>query len=162
MNQWIQEFHRWWPPIRVAVLHSSGSGIRSMAKKSSTSSDDEQIVDEDENDILPRGRDSSDEDQFEPDRRGLRPNKKKRKVPKRFKASIYSTRTGKRAVALVERFVQLGGILVTTYSGLQAYREVLLKHKWGYVVLDEGHKIRNPDSETTLACKRFKVIRKGR
>ena len=50
-----------------------------------------------------------------------------------------------------------GGVLVTTYSGVQAYRQILLKHRWGYVVLDEGHKIRNPDSETTLACKQFKV-----
>lgn len=50
-----------------------------------------------------------------------------------------------------------GGVLVTTYNGVQAYRQILLKHRWGYVVLDEGHKIRNPDSETTLACKQFKV-----
>ncbi|KAG2223240.1 hypothetical protein INT45_006121, partial [Circinella minor] len=156
MNQWVQEFHRWWPPIRVAVLHSSGSGIRSKVKRSSTSSDEDEQFGE-ENEIVPRGRYSSDEDQFEPDRRGLRPNKKKRKTPRRFKASIYSTKTGKRAVALVERYVQLGGILITTYSGVHAYREVLLKQKWGYVVLDEGHKIRNPDSEATLACKRFKT-----
>lgn len=51
----------------------------------------------------------------------------------------------------------VGGILITTYGGVQTYREVLLKHKWGYVVLDEGHKIRNPDSGTTLACKQFKT-----
>lgn len=27
--------------------------------------------------------------------------------------------------------------------------------EWGYVVLDEGHKIRNPDAHITLACKRL-------
>ncbi|RUP51458.1 hypothetical protein BC936DRAFT_148105 [Jimgerdemannia flammicorona] len=27
MRQWVKEFHRWWPPLRVAILHSSGSGM---------------------------------------------------------------------------------------------------------------------------------------
>ena len=26
MQQWVREFHRFWPPFRVAILHSSGSG----------------------------------------------------------------------------------------------------------------------------------------
>lgn len=25
LHQWVQEFHKWWPPFRVGVLHSSGS-----------------------------------------------------------------------------------------------------------------------------------------
>ena len=25
LHQWVSEFHKWWPPLRVAVLHSSGS-----------------------------------------------------------------------------------------------------------------------------------------
>ena len=25
MHQWVYEFHRWWPPFRVAVLHGTGS-----------------------------------------------------------------------------------------------------------------------------------------
>lgn len=25
MHQWVKEFHKWWPPFRVAVLHGSGS-----------------------------------------------------------------------------------------------------------------------------------------
>ncbi|XP_037074443.1 DNA excision repair protein ERCC-6-like [Pollicipes pollicipes] len=25
LHQWVQEFHTWWPPLRVAVLHESGS-----------------------------------------------------------------------------------------------------------------------------------------
>ncbi|KAK4467419.1 hypothetical protein MN116_009085, partial [Schistosoma mekongi] len=28
LNQWMAEFHSWWPPIRVAILHSTGSGYR--------------------------------------------------------------------------------------------------------------------------------------
>jgi DNA excision repair protein ERCC-6 len=25
IHQWVAEFHKWWPPARVAVLHSSGT-----------------------------------------------------------------------------------------------------------------------------------------
>ena len=27
MNQWVNEFHRWWPPLRCVILHSIGSGM---------------------------------------------------------------------------------------------------------------------------------------
>jgi DNA excision repair protein ERCC-6 len=26
LGQWVREFHRWWPPLRVAVLHRSIAG----------------------------------------------------------------------------------------------------------------------------------------
>lgn len=45
------------------------------------------------------------------------------------------------------------GVIVTTYSGLQNNKDILLKWKWGYVILDEGHKISNPDADITLTCK---------
>ncbi len=25
LQQWVAEFHRWWPPFRVAILHGSGA-----------------------------------------------------------------------------------------------------------------------------------------
>lgn len=45
------------------------------------------------------------------------------------------------------------GVLLTTYDQLRVHRDLLLRVQWGYAVLDEGHKIRNPDSEITLVCK---------
>lgn len=45
------------------------------------------------------------------------------------------------------------GIVLTTYEGLRAHRDLLLPLPWSYVVLDEGHKIRNPDADVTLVCK---------
>ena len=30
--QWVSEFHKWWPPFRVAVLHGSGNYGGSKAK----------------------------------------------------------------------------------------------------------------------------------
>lgn len=32
MQQWVNEFHRWWPPLRVSILHSSGSGMVNVAE----------------------------------------------------------------------------------------------------------------------------------
>lgn len=47
--------------------------------------------------------------------------------------------------------------MITTYEGVRVNRDDLLAHRWEYVILDEGHKIRNPDSDITLSCKKFKV-----
>ncbi|KAI9505091.1 SNF2 family N-terminal domain-containing protein [Coemansia spiralis] len=61
----------------------------------------------------------------------------------------------RRAEELVNRVHMHGHIVIVTYSGLQIYQDVLLGRKWGYAVLDEGHMIRNPDAEATIACKRL-------
>lgn len=29
LHQWVKEFHTWWPPFRVAVLHETGSYTKS-------------------------------------------------------------------------------------------------------------------------------------
>lgn len=50
-----------------------------------------------------------------------------------------------------------GHILITTYEGIRINQEELLKHRWEYIVMDEGHKIRNPDAEITLTVKKFPV-----
>lgn len=38
-------------------------------------------------------------------------------------------------------------VLLTTYEQLRLQRDLLLPVRWGVAVLDEGHKIRNPDAE---------------
>ncbi|KAJ1720370.1 DNA repair protein rhp26 [Coemansia erecta] len=81
-------------------------------------------------------------------------NKKKKRV-KRAGMSQASKESMRRAHALIEHVFQHGHIVVVTYSGLQIYRDLLLSRRWGYAVLDEGHMIRNPDAEATLACKRL-------
>ncbi|GAB1600830.1 SWI/SNF-related matrix-associated actin-dependent regulator of chromatin subfamily A member 5-like isoform X1 [Argonauta hians] len=45
------------------------------------------------------------------------------------------------------------GVIVTSYNNLVSHQDCILKHKWHYIILDEGHKIRNPDAQATLACK---------
>lgn len=58
---------------------------------------------------------------------------------------------------IVDRVVSKGHVLITTYVGLRIYSKYILPHQWGYAVLDEGHKIRNPNSHITLTCKQLKT-----
>ncbi|XP_076339580.1 LOW QUALITY PROTEIN: DNA excision repair protein ERCC-6-like [Tachypleus tridentatus] len=90
MHQWVKEFHKWWPPFRVAILHDSGSY---------------------------RGTKES----------------------------------------LVRNLNKSNGILITSYNGLAMHQTLLLKYEWHYIILDEGHRIRNPDAQATLACKQFRT-----
>ncbi|XP_077553799.1 DNA excision repair protein ERCC-6-like isoform X2 [Haemaphysalis longicornis] len=89
LHQWVREFHRWCPPLRVAVLHESGSFA------------------------------------------------------------------GKNRESLVQQMVKDRGVLVTSYACVA--KQALHKHDWHYIILDEGHKIRNPDAQVTLACKQFRT-----
>lgn len=43
LKQWANEFHLWWPPLRVSILHSSGSGMLNIQQE------------EDDDDLLEKG-----------------------------------------------------------------------------------------------------------
>jgi len=49
------------------------------------------------------------------------------------------------------------GILITSYEHLKIYAKELLSVDWGYAVLDEGHKIKNPDAGITLMVKEVRL-----
>lgn len=124
MNQWVNEFHRWWPPFRCVILHSIGSGMsRNLIRT------EEQLEAHLE-------AEEGDED---------------------AEISMRSANAQANAKEIVARVLQKGHVLVTTYVGLRIYSKHILPHEWGYAVLDEGHKIRNPNSEISLACKRIKT-----
>ena len=120
MKQWVNEFHTWWPPLRVSILHTSGSGMIDVGKES----------------------------QREEELLSARPGAAQRK----------SLGKGhKSAKKIVDRAVSDGHVLVTTYSGLQSYAELLIPVNWEYAVLDEGHKIRNPNTAITIYCKELRT-----
>ncbi|KIV99772.1 uncharacterized protein PV09_08578 [Verruconis gallopava] len=119
MKQWSNEFHTWWPPLRVSILHSSGSGMMDLRHE-------EELEDE------------LDHRDWNEDR------------PRRGK----NHKTAKR---IVDRVCKDGHVLVTTYSGLQTYSDLLIDVDWGYAVLDEGHKIRNPNTAITIYCKELRT-----
>ncbi len=50
------------------------------------------------------------------------------------------------------------GVLLTTYEHVRAMRDALLSVRWGYAVLDEGHKIRNPDADITICAKQLQTV----
>ncbi len=116
LRQWVNEFHRWWPPLRVSILHSSGSGMMSV-----------------------RGEDRIEEEELSWDKRHRKRG---------------STAAARR---IVDRVVKHGHVLVTTYAGLQTYGDILIPVNWGYAVLDEGHKIRNPNTAITVYCKELRT-----
>ena len=125
MNQWVNEFHRWWPPLRCVILHSIGSGMTKSLIRS-----EEQLEDHLEQETA----DSSNE-----------------------QISMRMANNQVNAKEIVDRVMEKGHVLVTTYVGLRIYSKYILPREWGYVVLDEGHKIRNPNLEISLACKRVKT-----
>ncbi|XP_043518155.1 DNA excision repair protein ERCC-6-like isoform X1 [Frieseomelitta varia] len=47
------------------------------------------------------------------------------------------------------------GVLITSYSGMLIHKDLLLANQWHYVILDEGHKIRNPQAKISKAVKQF-------
>ena len=61
------------------------------------------------------------------------------------------------AKKIVDRVLRDGHVLVTTYSGLQNFAELLIPVNWEYAVLDEGHKIRNPNASITIYCKELRT-----
>ncbi len=119
MKQWVNEFHRWWPALRVSILHTSGSGMLDTRR----------------------------EDRLE------------RELELRSYGDYDNTLTGagKAAKKILEKVKRDGHVLVTTYSGLQTYSEFLIPTEWECAILDEGHKIRNPNTSITIHCKELRT-----
>jgi DNA excision repair protein ERCC-6 len=63
----------------------------------------------------------------------------------------------KAAKRIINRVTDAGHVLVTTYAGLQSYADLLVGVDWGCAILDEGHKIRNPDASITFSCKELRT-----
>lgn len=131
MKQWCTEFHHWWPPFRTVILHSIGAGMAGKKKMSE---------DELEGMIM-----STDPDQFSYD---------DLQNPGKTKAQVESDNLMQ---SLIDKVTKDGHVLITTYVGLRIHADKLLKVNWAYGVLDEGHKIRNPDSDISLTCKKLKT-----
>lgn len=127
LRQWCNEFHKWWPPLRTVILHSIGSGMDNSTSVSKKEEDLDKMFEEDD---------------FDDDEVTMSAN---------------AVKSHARAKKVVNTVVTKGHVLITTYVGLRIYAKELLSQKWGYAVLDEGHKIRNPDSAISLTCKQLKT-----
>lgn len=58
---------------------------------------------------------------------------------------------------LIPEIAACHGILITSYSAVRNLQDILQRYDWHYVILDEGHKIRNPNAGVTVACKQFRT-----
>ena len=140
MKQWVQECHEWWSPLRVAVLHATGSGMNQYSSSASRKYNEAE-------DYL-----SSDSDHHPTSTNSRREYKSIPHV-KRFVDHIVE----KGKCFFIDTAYDTGHVIVTTYEGLRVYRADLLPVKWSYAVLDEGHKIRNPDADITITAKQLKT-----
>jgi DNA excision repair protein ERCC-6 len=62
---------------------------------------------------------------------------------------------------VVKSAMERGDVLVTTYESLRiggGAGAALLSSRWGYAVLDEGHRIRNPEAAVTVAAKQLQTV----
>ena len=91
LGQWLAELHRWWPWLRVSILHEMG------------------------------------------------------------------TMRGDKRQLIRTMGAASNGVLLTTYAALLIYDKTLLAQNWHLMVLDEGHKIRNPEAKVTVIAKCFRT-----
>ena len=141
LKQWCDEFHRWWPPFRAVILHSIGEGMND--KKKTKGKSKKRGIDDDDD-----FSDFDDLSDFEEEYSEKSNNNVK---------TLTKTKDNKKVRDLVNNIVKNGHVIITTYAGVRIYAQYLLPINWGYVVLDEGHKIRNPDSFITITCKQLKT-----
>eukprot|EP01084_Bolivina_argentea_P180507 311865_1 len=102
--QWMREFHKWSPELRVMLLHDCG-------RHKSTN---KEIID------------------------------------KLYDSCLINIGNNNKYKDYC------GGVIITTYTSLKINDSLLLPIKWGIVILDEGHKIRNPNAAITMICKQLK------
>jgi DNA excision repair protein ERCC-6 len=76
------------------------------------------------------------------------------------RASMFSrgSRSGRSKACGGKLTAGTGAIVVTSYGGLTTHEQMVLRIPWDYCILDEGHKIRNPDAEVTLIAKRIPTV----
>ncbi|KAK4408156.1 protein CHROMATIN REMODELING 8 [Sesamum angolense] len=128
LRQWRREARKWYPGFHVELLHDSAQEIR-IRKKRSRSNDS----DRDSEDSTNSGSEE--------------------------KSSSKNTKNTKRWDSLINRVLRSeSGLLITTYEQLRLQGDKLLDIEWGYAVLDEGHRIRNPNAEVTLVCKQLQTV----
>lgn len=172
MHQWVKEFHTWWPPFRVAVLHETGSftsnkvivcscvldfHIHNLVRKFSTGS------------FFPLGGTRGLFMQhylftFSPlslnHIKGTCPTSML-KLPemvmnwtdKNLRCNVCFFFFSMLQEKLIPEIASCHGILITSYSAVRNMQDTLQRWDWHYVILDEGHKIRNPNAGVTTACK---------
>ena len=128
LGHWVREFHAWYPAMRVVVMHDSSRAAKmdGMAY----------------NDMLDFA---------------LSKQRCTVHIPRRRFVQGQCVQDTTVCPAATRR-IQLGAestVVITTYHALRTRISELASVPWGYVVLDEAARIRNPAAAVTLAAKRL-------
>lgn len=130
LRQWKREVCKWYGSFEVEILHDSAAHSKSVSKSRGDQAKGDKVQNQ-----------AEEESESEDDK----------KIP--------VVKNLNRWDELIDRIVQSkSGLLLTTYEQVRILREKLFDIEWGYAVLDEGHRIRNPDAETTLVCKQLQTV----
>ncbi|KAJ6773705.1 DNA EXCISION REPAIR PROTEIN ERCC-6-RELATED [Salix purpurea] len=129
LRQWKREAQKWYPRFHVELLHDSAQDVSSR-------------------DPLKKKRAQSYESDCETED----------SLDSDYERSMPSRKANKWDSLINRVFESDSGLLITTYEQLRLLGEKLLDFEWGYAVLDEGHRIRNPNAEITLVCKQLQTV----
>lgn len=147
IHSWVQEFHKWWPQFRVSVLHSSGSAFKSLNKKRTHLETDTLCLYEEYSDNVSNLQ-------------SLHLKKLIMTILGREEKQgdgIVDLTQPDSSYGKMSEVSQHSDVFVTSYATVRACIDVFMEIDWEYSILDEGHFIRNPDTETTQCCKKLKT-----
>ncbi|GHP06112.1 hypothetical protein PPROV_000485900 [Pycnococcus provasolii] len=131
MEQWRDELVKWTGGLfHVCILHASAD------RRGGAGAGNRQEDEDEEEEQFARGALVANPSG------GVRRRANNSGRVKRLKQALRSTNT----------------VVITTYDMVRAMRDHLIPVRWGYVVLDEGHKIRNPDADITITCKCLRTV----
>lgn len=57
---------------------------------------------------------------------------------------------------LINDICTKNGVLITTYESVLKYKAMLVEKRWHYLILDEGHKIRNRNAKVKM-CSHLEI-----
>lgn len=102
LTHWYRELVRWYPPLRVLVMHPCSVGMKTLGLNA-----------------------------------------------KRMASMAFSNQRQKKKKC---------DAIVMTYEGFRRNADMLAGLPWQYAILDEGHKIRNPDTDIAKAVKTIPTV----
>ncbi|KAK2460488.1 hypothetical protein APHAL10511_007494 [Amanita phalloides] len=136
LHNWIDEYHKFAPKIPVCMYHGTPAERAELR----------------ETVMAPPG---SKNDRPKPSKSKSKSNAKSKPRKSKAKSEVEDSAGGD-AAEDEGRFLKTFPIVVTTYEMIIKDRALLAPYQWGYIVVDEGHRLKNLD------CKLMREIKKYR
>lgn len=146
MKQWFTELSTWWPSFRCVIFHSMGAIFDRQMDE----------IDKEAVDRFLLNNEDIDYDDYVNEQISISKENEvlNRKTTKRNVTKIATLANHLKNT--LENIKEKGHVIITTYAGLQTNSKLLLAEEYDYVVLDEGHKIRNANTSVAITAKKLK------